>query len=83
MSTTEIYAYLFSIEHRFITHDYFDDDYTPRMRRTLVDWVTEVHMSFSLRLESLYLAVHILDKFLAVRTVKMESLQLVACADGI
>ena len=80
MSVEEIYTYLASIEHRFVLQDYFDDDYTPRMRKTLVNWITEVHMAFSLRLESLYLAIHILDKFLSVRTVKMESLQLVACA---
>ena len=39
-----------------------------RMRAILVDWLVSVHDKFKLTQETLFLAVSILDRYLAVRT---------------
>ncbi len=49
----------------------------PAMRTILVDWLVEVHKRFKLVQESLYLAVHILDRFLDVYPIARAKLQLV------
>jgi len=48
-----------------------------RMRGILVDWLIEVHAKFRLLPETLFLCVNIIDRFLSVRPVAMEKLQLV------
>lgn len=53
---------------------------TERMRALLIDWLVQVHSRFQLLQETLYLTVAILDRFLQVRTVYMESSRcLVSC----
>ena len=47
------------------------------MRTILIDWLVEVHKRFKLVQESLYLAVHILDRFLDVHPIARNKLQLV------
>ena len=49
----------------------------PSMRTILIDWLVEVHKRFKLVQESLYLAVHILDRFLNVHPIARAKLQLV------
>ena len=48
-----------------------------RMRAILVDWLVEVHMKFKLHQETLYLAVNLVDRFLAKKEVPRKNLQLV------
>jgi hypothetical protein len=48
---------------------------TPAMRVILVDWLIEVHNRFSLLPETLYLAVHVLDAYLALTPVTKRRLQ--------
>ena len=46
------------------------------MRAYLVDWLTELHMKFKLWQETLYVAIGIIDKFLAVEpNFKKKELQ--------
>lgn len=52
-------------------------DTNPRMRAVLIDWLVEVHMKYKLRAETLFLAVTILDRFLARKQVSRKKLQLV------
>ncbi|KAL2952491.1 hypothetical protein AAZX31_19G114300 [Glycine max] len=47
------------------------------MRAILVDWLIDVHTKFELSLETLYLTINIIDRFLAVKTVPRRELQLV------
>ena len=47
------------------------------MRTILVDWLIEVQENFALFHETLYLAVQIMDHYLAQKFVKREYLQLV------
>lgn len=48
-----------------------------RMRAILVDWLIDVHTKFDLSLETLYLTINIIDRFLAIRNVPRRELQLV------
>eukprot|EP01068_Selenidium_serpulae_P001074 Selendium_serpulae@DN11916_c0_g1_i1.p1 len=54
----------------------FQKDVTPRMRAILVDWMVEVHHRFKLSQETLFLAVNYLDRFLAVKQMNRNRLQL-------
>lgn len=51
-----------------------------RMRTILVDWLVEVHLKFKMVPETLYLTVHIIDRFLAMKQVRRSKLQLVGVA---
>jgi hypothetical protein len=48
-----------------------------RCRSIVVDWLVEVHMKFKLELETLYLTINIIDRYLAMAEVKKLKLQLV------
>ncbi len=47
------------------------------MRSVLVDWLIQVHQKFNLLTETLYLCVHIIDRFLEIQMVPKLELQLV------
>ena len=47
------------------------------LRGVLVDWLIEVHTRFHLLPETLFLAINIIDRFLSVRIVELDRLQLV------
>ena len=48
-----------------------------RMRAILVDWLVEVHLKFKLVPETLYLTVNLIDRYLSVKEVERNKLQLV------
>lgn len=50
---------------------------TERMRSILIDWIIEVHFQFKLKVESLFLTVNLIDRYLEKMTVSKENLQLV------
>lgn len=67
------------IQNETRPHDYIDSqpDINESMRGILVDWLIDVHRKFELSLETLYLTVNIIDRFLAIKTVPRRELQLV------
>eukprot|EP00929_Paragymnodinium_shiwhaense_P063395 TRINITY_DN31669_c0_g1_i1.p1 TRINITY_DN31669_c0_g1~~TRINITY_DN31669_c0_g1_i1.p1 ORF type:complete len:392 (-),score=74.41 TRINITY_DN31669_c0_g1_i1:543-1649(-) len=48
-----------------------------RMRAILIDWMIEVHMKYTLKRETLYLAVNLVDRYLSKRQLPRKDLQLV------
>ena len=50
------------------------------MRPCLVDFLVEVHLSFRLRPETLYLTLNIVDRYVSRRIVYTKHYQLVGCA---
>lgn len=42
-------------------------DVNSKMREILIDWLVTVHLKFDLQQETLFLTVHILDRFLECR----------------
>jgi len=75
----DIYAYLNELETHLQVGDYFGNqtEVTTKMRSILVDWLIQVQMRFNLLQETLYLTIHILDRFLATSNVGKKELQLV------
>jgi cyclin B len=48
-----------------------------RMRAILIDWLVEVHLKFKLVPDTLYLTIALIDKYLEIKCVSRQSLQLV------
>ncbi|KAF3939432.1 Cyclin-B2-1 [Dactylella cylindrospora] len=79
----EIDAYLRELEPKSMPNpDYMDhqEELQWKMRGILVDWLIEVHTRFRLLPETLYLTVNIIDRFLGLKQVGLDKLQLVGVA---
>ncbi|SSD60856.1 uncharacterized protein SCODWIG_02617 [Saccharomycodes ludwigii] len=50
----------------------------PSLRAVLVDWLIQVHQSFKLFPETLFLAINIMDRFMSLKKISLSKLQLVA-----
>jgi hypothetical protein len=76
----EIFDYMKDLEMDYIpSGDYIDKhpDITWEMRGVLVDWLIDIHSKFRLLPETLFLAQNIVDRFLTLRTISLNKLQLV------
>jgi len=77
---SEIIAGLFAEEILYMPRpDYMacQADINGKMRAILIDWLVEVHMKYKLRRETLFLAVNLIDRYLAVQPIPRKNLQLV------
>jgi len=75
----DVFASLLDKERAFLPKpDYMDAqaDLNGKMRAILIDWLVEVHMKYRLRPETMFLAVNIIDRYLSVRPVRRNKLQL-------
>lgn len=63
-----------NINKEYMSHQ---KELTWRMRSILIDWLIDVHYSLCLLQETLYLTIELLDKFLSIRMVSKNKLQLV------
>eukprot|EP00445_Apocalathium_hangoei_P046807 CAMPEP_0203999394 /NCGR_PEP_ID=MMETSP0360-20130528/14565_1 /ASSEMBLY_ACC=CAM_ASM_000342 /TAXON_ID=268821 /ORGANISM="Scrippsiella Hangoei, Strain SHTV-5" /LENGTH=242 /DNA_ID=CAMNT_0050940519 /DNA_START=63 /DNA_END=788 /DNA_ORIENTATION=+ len=52
-------------------------DLNNRMRAVLVDWLIEVHADYKMKLETLFLAVSLIDRYLSRKSVPRSKLQLI------
>lgn len=52
-------------------------DINAKMRAILIDWLVEVHMKYKLRLETLFLTINLLDRYMMRVPVNRKRLQLV------
>ena len=50
------------------------------MRVVLLDWIVDVQLKFKMFPQTLFIVVAIIDKYLSLRTVRKEELQLVGAA---
>ncbi|KAF9592131.1 hypothetical protein IFM89_012560 [Coptis chinensis] len=75
----DIYKYYKLAENSSRVHDYMytQHEINEKMRAILVDWLIEVHNKFELMPETLYLTVHIVDRYLSMRSVSRKILQLI------
>jgi len=76
---TDMFQYLYHAETNAHPRPYMDrqEDINAKMRAILVDWLVEVHMKFRLVPETLYLCVHIIDRYCSIVDVARSKLQLV------
>lgn len=50
------------------------------MRTILLDWIVDIHLKFKMFPQTLFIVTAIIDKFLSLRSVKREELQLLGSA---
>jgi G2/mitotic-specific cyclin-B, other len=55
-------------------------DINEQMRAILLDWMVEVHLKFHLKDETLFLAVHLIDRYLCLQAIQRSRLQLLGVA---
>jgi cyclin B len=62
-----------------VPENYLDSqqDINAKMRTILIDWLVEVHHRFDLMQETLYLTVHLVDRYLSIKQTSRNQLQLV------
>ncbi|XP_059286570.1 G2/mitotic-specific cyclin C13-1-like [Lycium ferocissimum] len=83
---SDIYHYLHQMEiekKRRPLPDYLEKvqkDVTANMRGVLVDWLVEVAEEYKLLVDTLYLAVSYIDRFLSVNVIPRQRLQLLGVA---
>ena len=56
------------------------EDINPKMRCILVDWLAEVVEDFGLSSETLFLAVNYIDRYLSLKSMTRNFLQLLGVA---
>jgi hypothetical protein len=56
------------------------DDINEKMRAILIDWLVDVNVKFKLVPECLYMTVNLIDRFLTIKQVTRQKLQLVGVA---
>ncbi|KAL7551788.1 hypothetical protein ACHAWF_014984 [Thalassiosira exigua] len=76
---TDMFQHLYHAETTARPRPYMDrqEDINEKMRAILVDWLVEVHMKFRLVPETLYLCVHIIDRYCSIADIPRSKLQLV------
>ncbi|XP_043560618.1 G2/mitotic-specific cyclin-B3 isoform X3 [Chiloscyllium plagiosum] len=74
----DIFNYMKEREKQFVLKGYMEKqpDLNIEMRGILVDWMVEVQENFELNHETLYLAVKLVDHYLALTVCMRETLQL-------
>ncbi|KAJ2919027.1 hypothetical protein MD484_g1465, partial [Candolleomyces efflorescens] len=64
-------------DHNYMNHQ---NEINWEHRGILVDWILQVHNRFNLLSESLFLTVNLIDRFLSLRPISLNKLQLVGLA---
>ena len=52
-------------------------DMNEKMRAMLIDWIIDVHFKFKLKADTLFLTVWLIDKYLSLKKVRRNKLQLI------
>jgi hypothetical protein len=52
-------------------------DMNEKMRAILIDWIVDVHFKFKLVPETLFLSINLIDRYLSLKVVKRDQLQLI------
>ncbi len=55
-------------------------DINEKMRAILIDWIIDVHLKFKLLTETLFLTVNLVDRYLSLKTIQRNKLQLLGVA---
>lgn len=78
--TTSIYSTLMKTESRYRPQpDYMDAqvEINPKFRAILVDWLVDIQKRYKLKVETFFLAINLIDRYLACRSLPKKKLQLV------
>jgi len=74
----EIYTNLLQEELTDPIRDYmqFQDQINPKMRVILIEWIIDVSIKFKLKQNTLFLTVHLIDRYLSLRKITRDKYQL-------
>ena len=75
----DIYNYYRSVQHTIPNYMHNQTEVTNRSRAILVDWLLETHAEQKFDYETLYLTIHIIDRFLGKKNVVLDDFQRIAC----
>ncbi|KAK8792011.1 hypothetical protein WA158_005388 [Blastocystis sp. Blastoise] len=79
-----IYRHYRSIEAEYLPRENYLKDIQPKlqphMRSVLIDWIIEIINDFHIRNETLFLTVNYIDRFLSLKPINRNQLQLLGCA---
>lgn len=78
--SNDIFDYLYELELKYMPNPKYildQEDLSWGKRALLMDWLVEVHTKLHLLPETLFLAANAIDRFMTVRVVTMDKLQLV------
>ena len=76
----DIFQHLKEIEFNFVINSTYmkkQNDINEKMRGILIDWIVEVHLKFKLTSETLFLTVNLIDRYLDLKIIMRNKLQLV------
>ncbi|KAF5098041.1 hypothetical protein DV451_003553 [Geotrichum candidum] len=76
----DIFDYLYELEPKYMPNPNYMDDQNElewHQRGVLLDWLVEVHAKLHLLPETLFLATNIIDRFMTLRVVNLDKIQLV------
>ncbi|XP_074026397.1 G2/mitotic-specific cyclin-B-like [Leptinotarsa decemlineata] len=75
----DIFKYMRTLEDKYPIRKGFLDgrETTPKMREILVDWLVQMRLKFKLRIETLYICVSLIDRYLQNNEVGRNTYQLV------
>ena len=80
----DIFEHLLSIESDFLPKfDYMNliqNDINENMRNILLEWLFELHIKFKLRQETFLLTINIIDRYLSIKKINRNKLQLLGIA---
>lgn len=80
----EIWETLINEQNSFMPNpNYMNEiqtDINDKMRLILLDWIIEVHLKYKLKPETFYLAVSIIDRYLSIKNINRQYLQLLGIA---
>jgi len=78
----DMYTYFKNREARSVNSSYMNSQphINVRMRAILIDWLVEVHLKFKLVPDTLFLTIALIDKYLELKPVTRQNLQLVGVA---
>lgn len=78
--STEIFEYMYELEKKYMPNPNYITDQRElewSQRGLLMDWLVEIHTKLHLLPETLYLAGNIVDRFMTLRVVNLDKIQLV------
>ncbi|OUM57060.1 hypothetical protein PIROE2DRAFT_49027 [Piromyces sp. E2] len=77
--SSDIYKYMKELEIKLLPDPNYvehQQEVTWSARTILINWIAEVHWKFRMQPETLYLTVNIIDRFLSVKSIKLNKFQL-------
>lgn len=76
----DIFEYLYKLQEKYMPYANYMDDQKEigwQQRGLLMDWIIEIHTKLHLLPETLYLACNLVDRFMTLRVVNLDKIQLV------